>query len=62
MIPHDASAIALRAAARAFRPKKALTVSEWADANRILAEEGSADLIFSRKACSDIAVRATPTT
>lgn len=43
MIPQDAAAIALRAAARAFRPKEALTVSEWADAHRILAEEGSAE-------------------
>jgi phage terminase large subunit GpA-like protein len=39
----DALIIALKAAARAMRPKELLTVSEWADANRILAVEGSAE-------------------
>lgn len=38
-----ASTISLRAAERAFRPKENLFVSEWADANRILAREGSAE-------------------
>ena len=35
--------IALKAAARAMRPKAALTVSEWAETHRILSEEGSAE-------------------
>lgn len=35
--------IGLKAAANAMRPKESLTVSEWADANRILAVEGSAE-------------------
>lgn len=35
--------LAARAAARAMRPKDPLTVSEWADANRVLALEGSAE-------------------
>lgn len=38
-----ASLLALSAAARACKPKNALTVSQWADANRILAQEGSAE-------------------
>ncbi len=41
--PASALLLALRAAAKALRPKAALTVSEWAEANRILAEEGSAE-------------------
>lgn len=43
MNPTTAATIALRAAERAFRPKENLFVSEWADANRILAREGSAE-------------------
>lgn len=43
MNPTTASTIALRAAERAFRPKENLTVSEWADENRILAREGSSE-------------------
>lgn len=39
----EAHIIALKATARAMRPKAPLTVSEWADANRILATEGSAE-------------------
>ncbi|OQA30068.1 MAG: Phage terminase large subunit (GpA) [Betaproteobacteria bacterium ADurb.Bin341] len=38
-----AHALAFRAARRAVRPKAPLTVSEWADANRILSGEGSAE-------------------
>lgn len=38
-----AHALAFRAARRAVRPKSPLTVSEWADANRILSGEGSAE-------------------
>ena len=36
-------ALLLAAAVRALRPKERLTVSEWADANRILSLEGSAE-------------------
>ena len=39
----DALIIALQAATRALRPKNTITVSEWADANRYLAPEGSAE-------------------
>jgi phage terminase large subunit GpA-like protein len=35
--------LAYRAARRAVRPKAPLTVSEWADANRVLSGEGSAE-------------------
>lgn len=35
--------LAYRAARRAIRPKDSLTVSEWADANRVLSGEGSAE-------------------
>ena len=35
--------LAFRAARRAIRPKDSLTVSEWADANRMLSGEGSAE-------------------
>lgn len=35
--------LALSAATKAVRPKDPLTVSEWADANRMLSEEGSAE-------------------
>lgn len=35
--------LAIRAARRAIRPKAPLLVSEWADANRILSGEGSAE-------------------
>ncbi len=35
--------LAYRAARRAIRPKAPLKVSEWADANRFLSEEGSAE-------------------
>lgn len=35
--------LALGAAVRALKPKDPLTVSEWADANRVLATEGSAE-------------------
>ncbi len=38
-----AQTLALRAARRAIRPKAPLTVSDWADANRILSGEGSAE-------------------
>lgn len=38
-----AHALAYRAARRAVRPKAPLTVSEWADANRVLSGEGSAE-------------------
>jgi phage terminase large subunit GpA-like protein len=38
-----AHALALRAAVRAVRPKAPLTVSEWADANRVLSGDGSAE-------------------
>lgn len=38
-----AQQLAFQAAAKAMRPKENLTVSEWADANRILAPEGSAE-------------------
>ena len=38
-----AHALAYRAARRAIRPKAPLLVSEWADANRFLSEEGSAE-------------------
>lgn len=41
--PADAFLLAFRAARRAVRPKKPLTVSEWADANRVLSGEGSAE-------------------
>ena len=36
-------ALAYRAARRSVRPKDPLTVSEWADANRVLSGEGSAE-------------------
>jgi phage terminase large subunit GpA-like protein len=39
----DAFLVAYEAAQRAIKPKSRLTVSEWADANRILSEEGSAE-------------------
>lgn len=39
----SAELLALKAVARAMRPKDTITVSEWADANRILAVEGSAE-------------------
>ena len=38
-----AHTLAYRAARRAVRPKAPLTVSEWADANRVLSGEGSAE-------------------
>lgn len=38
-----AHALVYRAARRAIRPKSPLTVSEWADANRVLSGEGSAE-------------------
>ena len=38
-----AHALAYRAARRAIRPKAPMTVSEWADANRMLSTEGSAE-------------------
>lgn len=41
MIP--AIALTLNSARRAIRPKLPLTVSEWADANRVLSGEGSAE-------------------
>ncbi|MGE0289670.1 MAG: phage terminase large subunit family protein [Bradyrhizobium sp.] len=41
---HTARQILLAAAIRAVRPKARLTVSEWADANRILSVEGSAEV------------------
>ena len=37
------SPLALRAFARGWRAKQALSVSEWADANRVLSEVGSAE-------------------
>ena len=43
MLHTAAHALAYRVARRAIRPKAPLLVSEWADANRILSEEGSAE-------------------
>jgi len=39
----EATRLVLHAAVRALRPKIRLTVAEWADANRILSTEGSAE-------------------
>lgn len=43
LLEYSARGLALRAARRAIRPKAPLTVSEWADANRVLSGEGSAE-------------------
>jgi len=43
MLHTAAHALAYRIARRAIRPKAPLLVSEWADANRVLSEEGSAE-------------------
>ena len=43
MLHTAAHALAYRIARRAIRPKAPLLVSEWADANRMLSEEGSAE-------------------
>ena len=39
----DALIIALRAAERAIQPRRSISVSDWAQANRILSPEGSAE-------------------
>jgi phage terminase large subunit GpA-like protein len=42
-LPADAFLLTFEAARRAIKPKASLLVSEWADANRILSGEGSAE-------------------
>lgn len=43
MQPFDAFLLTYQVAQKAVKPKASLTVSEWADANRILSGEGSAE-------------------